>query len=299
MQRRRFLATAAAGAGLAALGTPACAQQGFRMFDLCMLDPAGRLASTADMRGKVLFVHWWGAWCPPCKHEIPELAWMENELKANTEIRFVFLNGLEHVDRSLAFLKANDLKISQYNSLNLSRQERSMYRTSGETVTLNQLGIVLYPQTWIVDRTGLVVKTFAGENRNWRWWKTYVEDAAKKPWDGRTIAPADRLGWAAGDYAGGFVGADGAVASDRRIKITVEPGGADGQAKIAAQWIPAGAVPGALRAVAATPEAITLAGNFQSGNSLRVVVTPAGIAGVYQTGTKPSLTRLALKKAAA
>jgi thiol-disulfide isomerase/thioredoxin len=289
MQRRQFLATAAA--ALAAAPRGAQAQQTFRMHDLCMLDPAGRLTSTADMRGKVLFLHWWGAWCPPCKRELPELAWLENELKPRDDIKFVFLNGLEHNDRSLAFIKGANLTISQHNSLNMSRQERNMYRTDGVPVSLNDLGIKLYPQTWIADRTGLVVKFFAGENSNWRLWKSYVEDAAKKPWDGKLLAPAAGLGWAPGIYA--------AADRDQRIKITVEPGGPDGQAKIAAQWLPPGAPPGALKAVWATPEAVTLSGNFQSGNSLRVVATPAGLTGVYQTGTKTSLTKIEMKKTAA
>jgi thiol-disulfide isomerase/thioredoxin len=295
MDRRRFLAGAAATTGVAALPTPARTQQTFRLQDVCMLDPTGRLASTADMRGKVVFLHWWGSWCPPCKRELPELAAMESALKPNDSVRFVFLNGLEHNDRSLAFLKTANLSVSQYNSLNMSRQERNMFRTDGTEVSLNDLGIRLYPQTWIVSRGGLIVKFFAGENRNWGWWQSYVEDEAKKPWDAKTLAPADRLGWASGEYAGGLVGA----ADERRIRIVVEPGGPDGQAKIAAQWLVPNAGPGRLRAVWATPEAITLAGNFESGNSLRAVATPAGIGGVYQTGTRTKLVRIEMKKAAA
>lgn len=295
MDRRRFLALATAATGAAALPAPARAQQTFRLQDVCMLDPAGRLASTADMRGKVLFLHWWGSWCPPCKRELPELAEMEGALKSNDSIRFVFLNGLEHNDRSLAFLKSANLSVSQYNSLNMSRQERNMFRIDGTEVSLNDLGIRLYPQTWIVSRGGLIVKFFAGENRNWGWWKSFVEDEAKKPWDGKILAPADRLGWAGGEYVGGLVGA----ADERRIRIAVEPGGPDGQAKIAAQWLAPNAGPGRLRAVWATPEAITLAANFESGNSLRAVATPAGIGGVYQTGTRTKLARIEMKKAAA
>ena len=174
-----------------------------------------------------------------------------------------------------------------------------MYRTNGDEVTLDQLGIKLFPQTWIADRTGMVVKTFAGENNNWRLWKSYVEDVAKVAWNAKVLAPADRLGWAGGEYVGGSVGEGGTVATDRRVKITVEPGGADGQAKIVVQWIPTGASPAVLKVVSAIPDAVTLAGNFQSGNSMRAVVTPSGITGVFQTGTRTSLARIEFKKAAA
>ncbi len=290
MDRRRFLGISGAALALAAIPRPTLAQQ-FRMYDLCVLDPAGRLTSTADMRGKLLFLHWWGAWCPPCKRELPELAWLEGEFKGRDDVRFVFMNGLEHNDRSLAFLKSANLAVSQYNSLNMSRKERNMFRTDGTEVSLDGLGIKLYPQTWIVNRTGTVVKYFAGANPNWRWWKTYVEDEAKKPWDGKFLAPAAGLGWATGIYK--------ADEGERRIKIAVEPGGPDGQAKIAAQWLPPGAAPGALKAAWATPEAITLSGNFQSGNALRAVATPQGLTGVYQTGTKTSLAKFEMKKTAA
>jgi hypothetical protein len=167
-------------------------------------------------------------------------------------------------------------------------------------VSLNQLGIMLYPQTWITDRAGFVLRSFSGENLNWRLWKSFVEDAPKKPWDGKTLAPAESLGWANGEYAGRLLGGDeGAADRSRRIRIRVEPGGPDGQAKIAAQWLPPGAPPGNLRAVVATADSITLAGDFSNGNSLRAVATREALGGVFQFGKRTTLDRIEMKKAAA
>lgn len=52
-------------AGLPAVGEPAP--------DFAAVDVNGRLVALSDFRGQPVWLNFWGAWCPPCRAEIPEL----------------------------------------------------------------------------------------------------------------------------------------------------------------------------------------------------------------------------------
>lgn len=51
--------------GLPAVGEPAP--------DFAAINSAGELVSLSDFRGRPVWLNFWGAWCPPCRAEIPDL----------------------------------------------------------------------------------------------------------------------------------------------------------------------------------------------------------------------------------
>ncbi|MDX1824452.1 MAG: redoxin domain-containing protein, partial [Thiohalomonadales bacterium] len=46
---------------------------GERFYDLAFKDEKGKRKTIADLRGKVVFIHFWGSWCPSCMIEFPSL----------------------------------------------------------------------------------------------------------------------------------------------------------------------------------------------------------------------------------
>lgn len=67
---------------------PALAERAFELTriapraapDLAVETGDGRTFSLADAKGQVLFVNFWATWCPPCRDEMPSMAWLGGEL---------------------------------------------------------------------------------------------------------------------------------------------------------------------------------------------------------------------------
>ncbi|GLH68127.1 TlpA family protein disulfide reductase [Geothrix edaphica] len=112
-------------------------------------DAEGARRTLADYRGKVVVVDVWATWCPPCRKSLPEVA----ELQRSGGDRYVVLpisvdrGGWEDVKPFLA--KNPQLGLTAY--------------LPDGAEGLEPLGEIRgIPTTFIIDREGRVVKSWAG-----------------------------------------------------------------------------------------------------------------------------------------
>lgn len=68
-------------------------------------DDRGNNISTADLRGKVIFVNFWASWCPPCRAEMPALNNLYQQMKNEDNLVFLFLNEDENLSKAKEYLK--------------------------------------------------------------------------------------------------------------------------------------------------------------------------------------------------
>ena len=126
--------------------------QGDRAPEFRLPAPDGRQVSLAELRGKVVMVHFWATWCPPCVEELPTLAKLQQDL---TGADFAMLavsvdeGGGEAVT---AFLRKNRLSVPVL--LNPDRSIANLY------------GTFKFPETYLVDREGIVRYKVIG-SRDW------------------------------------------------------------------------------------------------------------------------------------
>ena len=115
-------------------------------FDLPDLD--GNKVELSSMKGKVLILDFWATWCPPCKEEIPHLVRLQSKYRDQ---------GLQIVGLSLDKGGAGDVKpFADEHDVNYT-----MLIANDET-TKAYGGVSMIPTTFVVDRSGIVVKRFIG-----------------------------------------------------------------------------------------------------------------------------------------
>lgn len=69
--------------------------------DLDLKDLDGKLHKLSDYRGKWIVVNYWATWCPPCRHEIPDLVDFHNRHKGSDAV----VLGVNHEYATIQELK--------------------------------------------------------------------------------------------------------------------------------------------------------------------------------------------------
>jgi peroxiredoxin len=98
--------------------------------------------SLADLRGKVVMVHFWATWCPPCVEELPTLDKLHNStLGKDFEMLAVSVDE-EGAGTVAPFIQKNRLNLPV------------LFDPGGDVARL--YGTYKFPETYILDRTGVV-----------------------------------------------------------------------------------------------------------------------------------------------
>jgi cytochrome c biogenesis protein CcmG, thiol:disulfide interchange protein DsbE len=126
---------------------------GDKALDFRLPDMNGQLVNLSDLRGKIVLVHFWATWCPPCVEEIPTLAYLNQEL-AGGDFAMLAISVDEGGAKAVgSFLKQAGLNVPVL--LDPDRATAAHYGTSK------------FPETYILDREGIVRYKIIGP-RNWR-----------------------------------------------------------------------------------------------------------------------------------
>jgi thiol-disulfide isomerase/thioredoxin len=101
-------------------------------------------------KGKVVFLNFWGTWCPPCRREIPDIIEIQKDLKDQDFM--VIGMALEHnedpVQTVKDFVKTNRLNYSIF--------------ISNTDIDKAYGGISAVPTTYIIDKNGKISEKIVG-----------------------------------------------------------------------------------------------------------------------------------------
>jgi cytochrome c biogenesis protein CcmG, thiol:disulfide interchange protein DsbE len=107
---------------------------------------ADRKVTLHDLRGKIVVLNFWATWCPPCVEEMPSLVKMQSELKNRVVVLAVSVDDDERSYRT--FIKRNNVDLLTV---------RDPQQKSNELY-----GTFKFPETYIIDRNGVVQRKFIG-----------------------------------------------------------------------------------------------------------------------------------------
>lgn len=120
--------------------------------DFTLMNMQGESVSLSQYRGKVVILNFWATWCPPCREEMPS---MERLYQKYQEQGLVML---------AVNVEENGKKaVSQF----LQKTPYSFpILLDSEGVVQNGYGVFRFPESFIIDRNGVVVKKIVG-GRDW------------------------------------------------------------------------------------------------------------------------------------
>lgn len=97
-------------------------------------------ANLADFKGKVVFLNFWGSWCPPCVAEMPSIQKLYEE-KGN-EIAVVLITMNDKPEKFVPYLQENKYTMPVYEA---------------ESLLPRKVRPGSFPTTYIIDKNGEVV----------------------------------------------------------------------------------------------------------------------------------------------
>lgn len=100
-----------------------------------------------QFRGQVVVLNFWATWCPPCIEETPSMVHMQERLK-NKGVVVIAVSIDEDNDAYHKFLK--DYSVNMITVRDEARKTSSLYGTFG------------WPETFIIDRKGIIQRKFIG-----------------------------------------------------------------------------------------------------------------------------------------
>ena len=156
---------------------------GQRFYNLAFKDENGKRKTINDLRGKVVFVHFWGSWCPSCMIEFPSLVRLQKQInqELGKQVELVILQAREPFSESLKWARKNGFEnVKLYDSGVKSLSDTQMYLADGSRVEDRDIAKT-FPTSFVLDKNGIVVFYHSGPVNNWLEYVDFFRDAALAP----------------------------------------------------------------------------------------------------------------------
>lgn len=152
---------------------------GQRFADLAFADTKGVRSSLSSLKGKVVVLHFWGAWCPPCRKEMPDLQRLHSALADRKDIAFVLIQTRERFDVSRAWTGKQGIALPLYDSGATGEDDAKFRLASGGLIADREIAS-RFPTTYVLDKHGLVVFSHVGPVADWLQYQPFLRDAAAR-----------------------------------------------------------------------------------------------------------------------
>ncbi len=105
-----------------------------------------RTLSLRDFRGKTVLLNFWATWCPPCVEEMPSLVALQKQMGDKVVVLAVSVDVDENAYKQ--FLRSHHIDLLTVRDA--ENKSNALY------------GTFKFPETYVIDREGLVRRKFIG-----------------------------------------------------------------------------------------------------------------------------------------
>jgi len=112
-----------------------------------IVQDADRKVELRDYRGKIVVLNFWATWCPPCVEEMPSLVQLQQRFK---DKGVTVLGVSVDADGDAYHRFITDHKIDFLTVRDADQKSNNLY------------GTFKFPETYIIDRNGIVRRKFIG-----------------------------------------------------------------------------------------------------------------------------------------
>lgn len=152
---------------------------GDRLPDLAFKSADGKGIGLSALRGKVIVLHFWGSWCTPCRHEMPDLQGLRDSLKDRADIGFVLLQVREAFSVSRQWARDQHIALPLFDSGSGGEADASFHLADGTRIDDRTIA-GQFPTTYVLDKHGLVLFSHIGAAPRWKEYAAFLRDAAAK-----------------------------------------------------------------------------------------------------------------------
>lgn len=142
---------------------------GQRFPDLAMYDDKGKKKSLSEHEGSIVFLHFWGSWCPPCMREFPSLKKLHAMIdkKYSKDVEMVLMQLRESFDDSMKWVDRHGFSgMPLYDSGVKDSESTMLSLKDGSQINDRDIARV-FPSTYVLDRNGVVIFSHHGSVTNW------------------------------------------------------------------------------------------------------------------------------------
>lgn len=144
---------------------PVGLMRGARFPDIEFVDAKGKQRALAQFRGRAVVLHFWGSWCAPCRHELPDMARFAKAM-AGHEIAFLPLQVRESYADSQRWLAREQIALTVFDS-GMRSADDGEFRVRGGGRLPDRAVAPVFPSTVFLDRHGVIVFVHHGPIARW------------------------------------------------------------------------------------------------------------------------------------
>jgi peroxiredoxin len=162
-----------------AVSTHVGTKRGEQFHNLSFRNTDGKNVTISGLRGKVVVLHFWGSWCPPCRNEMPELQQLHHTMGPDSDIQMVLLQVQEEFNKSQQWAQLQHLSLPMYDSGAKNKLMNSLTLADGRKINDRDIAPA-FPTTYILDKHGIVVFSNIGPISHWSEYLPLLQDVAAR-----------------------------------------------------------------------------------------------------------------------